>query len=177
MLTSEGIPIKYLITLLNSKVNRFYFDFVGSMTAGGAFTLNRNSISELRIIIPSEKKQTPFIKKADLVLNLKLKLHNEVTSFLDWLMHTFSIEKLSKKLEKYYELSLEIFLDEVRKKKVDVKSRKNYQTFKNEYEESLAVIKPLLQQIKETDAEIDRMVYELYGLTEDEIQIIENSLF
>jgi effector-binding domain-containing protein len=92
-------------------------------------------------------------------------------------MHTFSIEKLSKKLEKYYELSLEIFLDEVRKKKVDVKSRKNYQTFKNEYEESLAVIKPLLQQIKETDAEIDRMVYELYGLTEDEIQIIENSLF
>jgi hypothetical protein len=31
-----------------------------------------------------------------------------------------------------------------------------------------------VQQIAETDKEIDRMVYELYGLTEEEIEIIEN---
>ena len=30
-------------------------------------------------------------------------------------------------------------------------------------------------QIDQTDKEIDRMVYELYGLTEDEIQLVENS--
>ena len=30
-------------------------------------------------------------------------------------------------------------------------------------------------QIDQTDKEIDRMVYELYGLTEEEIQIVENS--
>jgi hypothetical protein len=31
----------------------------------------------------------------------------------------------------------------------------------------------LLQEIGETDNEIDQMVYELYGLNEDEIKIIE----
>lgn len=34
----------------------------------------------------------------------------------------------------------------------------------------------LLREIKRTDAEIDQKVYELYGLTEEERQIIESSL-
>jgi len=34
----------------------------------------------------------------------------------------------------------------------------------------------LLREIKRTDAEIDQKVYELYGLTKDEKQIIEASL-
>ena len=34
----------------------------------------------------------------------------------------------------------------------------------------------LLSEIKRTDAEIDQKVYELYGLTEEEKQIIEASL-
>jgi len=31
----------------------------------------------------------------------------------------------------------------------------------------------ILRQIDATDAEIDRLVYELYGLTEEEIKIVE----
>jgi hypothetical protein len=34
----------------------------------------------------------------------------------------------------------------------------------------------LLSEIKRTDAEIDQKVYQLYGLTEEERQIIEASL-
>jgi hypothetical protein len=33
----------------------------------------------------------------------------------------------------------------------------------------------LKQQIETTDKEIDTMVYELYGLSEEEIKIVENS--
>tara|TARA_R110002072_G_scaffold59685_1_gene151936 strand:+ start:530 stop:655 length:126 start_codon:yes stop_codon:yes gene_type:complete len=33
----------------------------------------------------------------------------------------------------------------------------------------------LKAQINQTDKEIDQMVYELYGLTEDETAIVENS--
>jgi len=33
----------------------------------------------------------------------------------------------------------------------------------------------LQRQIAATDAEIDRLVYDLYGLTEDEIKIVEES--
>ena len=34
----------------------------------------------------------------------------------------------------------------------------------------------LLREIKRTDTEIDQKVYELYGLTEEERQVIETSL-
>ena len=64
----------------------------------------------------------------------------------------------------------------LKKKKVDVKSRENYQTLKEEFENSIKVVTPLLQQIKDTNNEIDMMVYDLYGLTNEEIKIIENSL-
>ncbi len=58
-------------------------------------------------------------------------------------------------MDKYYKLSLDDFLNEVKKKKVNVKSRENYQTLKEEFEKSITIINPLLQQIKETDNEID----------------------
>ena len=32
----------------------------------------------------------------------------------------------------------------------------------------------IARQIAATDAQIDRLVYDLYGLTEDEIKIVEN---
>jgi hypothetical protein len=83
---------------------------------------------------------------------------------------------MSKKLDKYYELSEDEFIDELKKKKVDTKSRKNREYLEREFTESLAIIKPLLQQIEETDNEIDRMVYELYGLTDDEIKIVDDGV-
>jgi hypothetical protein len=86
------------------------------------------------------------------------------------------MEKLSNKLEKYYELNFEEFLKEVKKKKVDIKPRKTQELLENEFNESLAVIKPLLHEIEVIDREIDEMVYDLYGLTSEEKQIVEDSL-
>jgi hypothetical protein len=43
------------------------------------------------------------------------------------------------------------------------------------FEENKKKALDLKTQIDQTDKEIDRMVYVLYGLTEEEIQIVENS--
>jgi len=43
------------------------------------------------------------------------------------------------------------------------------------FEENKKKALDLKTQIDQTDKEIDRMVYELYGLTEEEIQIVESS--
>jgi len=62
ILTSKEIPVKYLLALMNSKLMEFYFEFIGIMTAGGAFTLKRETVSEFPIKIISKEKQKPFIK-------------------------------------------------------------------------------------------------------------------
>ena len=43
------------------------------------------------------------------------------------------------------------------------------------FEENKKKVLELKAQIDQTDREIDRMVYELYELTEEEIKIVENS--
>jgi len=68
ILTSEKIPLKYLLALLNSKLMQFYFGFIGIMTAGGAYTLKHETIRELPIKDISTKEQQPFINHADKIL-------------------------------------------------------------------------------------------------------------
>jgi hypothetical protein len=43
----------------------------------------------------------------------------------------------------------------------------------NYFEEQKAKANAIQKTITETDKEIDRMVYQLYGLTEEEIKIVE----
>ena len=176
MITSDEIDLKYLGSLLSSNVLNFVFTMLSSSLQGNYYELRKIYVEQLPIYRATLLEQKPFIEKADLMIKFNKELMNEINQFRDWLMQTFNISKLSQKLEKYYDLLFDNFLIELKKKKVNVKSRDNYQILKEEFEKSITLINPLLQQIKETDNEINQMVYDLYGLTAEEIEIIEESL-
>ncbi|MFH1702174.1 MAG: TaqI-like C-terminal specificity domain-containing protein [Nitrospirota bacterium] len=55
----------------------------------------------------------------------------------------------------------------------NLKSRELYENIKSEYEKSLSKLLPLKEKIRKTDWLIDQIVYKLYGLTEEEIKIVE----
>jgi hypothetical protein len=42
-----------------------------------------------------------------------------------------------------------------------------------EFESPLGKLRPLLERIRQTDELIDAVVYRLYGLTEEEIRVVE----
>ncbi len=46
---------------------------------------------------------------------------------------------------------------------------------RQEYEASLSILRPLKEHLAWTDWAIDQVVYKLYGLTEEEIQVIAGS--
>lgn len=171
---SKKFDINYILAILNSKFAVNYL----------------NSIRKARIInyfYPDDLKKLP-IKEINMdeqkelsTLAISLskynaEMYNELNSFKKWLNRTFNINKLSKKLEKYYELDFEEFLKEIKKKKVDVTQRKTQELLESEFKDSLAIIGPLQNKIKELDETIDNMVYELYEITPKEIEIIEDSL-
>jgi predicted amidophosphoribosyltransferase len=84
------------------------------------------------------------------------------------------IDKLSKKLETWYELTYSDFLKELKKKKVELSLSQKAEWedyFLAEQQKAME----LKSQIDSTDKEIDDMVYELYDLTKEEIEIVENS--
>jgi hypothetical protein len=43
------------------------------------------------------------------------------------------------------------------------------------YQQNLAKVLPLKEQLRHTDTLLDRVVYRLYGLTEEEIAVVEES--
>jgi hypothetical protein len=84
------------------------------------------------------------------------------------------LEKLPGKLENWYLLSYAEFIKELGKKKVklSLSEEAEWEDYFNEQKQKALALK---SEIDKTDREIDRMVYELYGLTEEEIGVVENS--
>ena len=52
ILTSDNIPVKYILGWINSRLMKYYFGHIGVMTAGGAYTLKAATISSLPFKIP-----------------------------------------------------------------------------------------------------------------------------
>lgn len=166
--------LKYILTLLNSKLYYLWLSNKGKMK-GESLELYKKPLTEIPIIKLSFPEQKPFIEKADKMLQLNKKLLNEINGFKGWLKSKYKPENFSNELDKYFELSFDDFLDELNNKNVDT-TVKDYKLLKKEFENNLEVINPLIQKIEQTDNEINQMVYELYGLTEKEIKIVEDSI-
>jgi len=80
-------------------------------------------------------------------------------------------QKGEKQLD--YEEFWKILEKNKNKIQVNLKSRELYDTIRSEYEKSLSKLLPLKEKLQKTDWLIDQIVYRLYGLTEEEIKIVE----
>jgi hypothetical protein len=60
-------------------------------------------------------------------------------------------------------------------KGIDITRREPREAIRQEYEASMARLRPLLRKSELTDRLIDLIVYRLYGLTDEEIAIVEGS--
>jgi len=79
-------------------------------------------------------------------------------------------------LENWDESDWDTFKAELAKGKTEIrdlsiKERREWQSYFTEQKEKAAETRAVIEN---TDREIDQMVYRLYGLTEEEIKIVEN---
>jgi len=184
---SESQELKYLLCIINSKLIYYYFI---------------NTFSDNKITFPKVKRsqmlEFPYnpIKEQHQLINIgnlkieaanKLKITND--KFQNYLKQKFQLQKLSKKLQNWHELEFGEFIKELNKaikannklrvkdglEEVPTLTKKDEFEWLDLFEENKQKAQALQTQINQTDKEIDAMVYELYGLTEDEIAIVENS--
>ena len=171
LLASEcSTNVKYYLSVINSTLLNFYYKLHYTDKNVKPIYLNELPIPN---ISPSEQK--PFIEKADLMLELNKEFYEKKDKFLTMLKSDMSLTKFSKKMEKFYELNWEEFEKELGKQKISLKGTKKDDWFDRfgKYKKELLILK---EQMNKTDKEIDKMVYDLYGLNQDEIKIIEDSL-
>jgi uncharacterized coiled-coil DUF342 family protein len=87
---------------------------------------------------------------------------------------TFELEKLSKKVQKFYELDFADFVKELKKSKI-ILSLKDQDEWEEYFEGYKTEIVDLKTKIDACDTEIDEMVFDLYGLSEEEREVVINS--
>jgi type I restriction-modification system DNA methylase subunit len=172
--TNSSIDLKYILCVLNSKLISFYIKNNFPLKQGGYFSMSSSLVDKMPFIEITQSQQQPFIEKADLMLSLNANLKELSQKFQRTIQRKFELEELPKKLQDWYLLSYPEFVKELAKKKVKLSLSQEAEWEDYFVEESKKVLE-LKAQIDATDKTIDAMVYELYGLSEEEIGIIENS--
>ncbi|MGE0083886.1 MAG: DNA methyltransferase [Desulfococcaceae bacterium] len=166
---SEHFDLKYILSILNSKYANKY--------------LNNNRRHRLenyfypddfrRLPIPAidPDQQRPFIQKADIMLDLNRQLAEQKQNMSEYLSVNHNLDSFSQKLQHSENLEFADFIKEVKKKKVNTDDKSIYESIKDFHSR----IRQLKSKIDETDREIDKMVYDLYDLTEEERKTVEQA--
>ncbi len=162
----------FYLGILNSKIMWFFLKNTGTELRGGYFRFKTNYLKPFPL---PEIPENPniVIDKVNSILSLNKDLQEISAKFKRTLQREFNLEKLSKKLENWFELNYTDFLIELKKQKVELSLSQKAEWedyFLQEQQKAIS----LTSEIEKTDQEIDRMVYELYGLTEEEIRIVES---
>jgi len=170
------IQLKYVLTILNSSLMSYYFLLNTAKSVRQLFPkiiledLRRFPIKNISTIA-----QKPFIQLADTMLDKNKELHEMQKKFNKLLQSDLKIEKLTEKLIAWNKLSWEDFLAELMKKKIELKLNQKAE-WMDFFEKEKAKANAIEEVITKTDSEIDLMVYNLYGLTEEEIKIVEGAV-
>ncbi|MBC8185305.1 N-6 DNA methylase [candidate division KSB1 bacterium] len=171
----EKISYLFLLSLINSKLIQYYYK--------AKFAANTDIFPKIRIAqvkdIPikeiSKNHQQPYIEKADQMLELNKQLQEKKYKFFSRIKNNLEIEKISSKLNSFYNNDFKSFLSELKKQKIilSLKQQDEWEEYFNNYKTELLNIQA---EINKTDNEIDQMVYKLYNLSDEEIQIIEGNI-
>lgn len=158
---------KGLLAVLNSKLAWWLISQFCSKINGG-FKLNWQYFGQIPVPLNLET----LSPKADEMLFLNKELQEINGKLLRTLKRKFDLTDPSKKLQNWQNLNYKEFVKELDKKKIKL-SLSDEANWEDYFLSEQTKAQALQAKISQIDKEIDSMVYQLYGLTDDEIKIIE----
>jgi len=164
------VELKFLLALLNSRLMNFYF----KSTVSGFIAVYPNDLKQLPISIQPIENQQNIIQLVDIILTTQKELSIRTHKFANYLKDKYNIEKLTEKLENWYNLSNNEFFVELKKNNIKL-TIKDEISISEYFEDEKNEISVLNSRFMSADNEINRKVYDLYELSADEIEIVENS--
>ena len=105
------------------------------------------------------------------MLSLNKQLQERRSRFLRRLAENIEGVKITTALQTFDELDFAGFVAELKKQKIrlSLSQQDEWEPYFNDYKEACITLR---EQIQETDSEIDTRVFDLYGLTPEEREIV-----
>jgi hypothetical protein len=166
---SHNYDIKYILAILNSTLIKRYWISKYSDSKQLFPKIKGYQIKELPIFITDA--QQPFITLANTMLTLHQQLQEKRSRFLRRLSENFEGVKITTALQTFDTLDFKGFAAELKKQKIklSLSQQDEWEDYFNQYANAC---QELTQQINATDNEIDNRVFDLYGLTSEEREIV-----
>ncbi len=169
----SGFSLKYILAILNSKLMSYYF--IKNTPKAVRQMFPKVILQDLRkfpVKISDLVQQQPFIDKADIMLEKNKELTQFSEQFIKLLQTKIQTVNINNKLQSWYSLMATDFFKELTKQKIKLPLSEQ-QEWLQYFEQEKINANNIQQTIQQTDAAIDAMVYQLYGLTDEEIGIVE----
>lgn len=167
---------KYLLSVLNSQCVWFFLknicSVLGDADRGGRLMLQKIYVEQIPIPKITESEQQPFITHAETMLTATRALADLRKRVLTLLLSKTGIQKASTKLQGWDALTWAELEAEFKKAKVKL-SLNDQEELLTYFEQKKAEAERLKTVLSTTDRTIDALVYGLYGLTAEEIQVVE----
>ena len=166
--------LKYVMCLVNSTLHRYLYESSVNESGKVFAQVKIIYIYPLPIKVVDETIQQPFITLADTMLSLNKQLQEKRSRFLRRLSENFEGVKITTALQTFDQMEFKAFVAELKKQKINLSltQQDEWEDYFNQYRNDC---QQLSEQIAQTDHEIDLRVYQLYGLTEEEIKIVEGT--
>lgn len=173
------VELKYILVLLNSNLINWWFNDKFKMP-----TISGYELHQIPIKI-NKNMENDIVAFGDIKLSQEPNFRDFLIQLTDLIQNKFQIEKLTTKLRNWHELDFGEFLKELEKarrksakenettySKQSLSEEAEWMQYFNEQKQKAEALKT---EIDKTDREIDQMVYDLYGLTDEEIAIVEEA--
>ncbi|MDO4441778.1 MAG: TaqI-like C-terminal specificity domain-containing protein [Moraxella sp.] len=160
---------KGLLAVLNSKIVWLFLTNICVVRNGGYIEVKPQYFEQ----IPIPNNSESLTEKAEQMLALNAELQSVLAKFLRTLERKFELSDFSKNLQSWHTLDYKAFIKELAKKKIKL-SLSDEAEWEDYFIDQQQKAAALASQIDRTDHEINQLVYELYGLTDEEIEVVEN---
>jgi hypothetical protein len=170
----EKFNLDFLIAVLNSNPATTFYRLLHDIKGKVFAKISLDKLSSFPLPEGTTEQRNELANLANKMNELKSDYMLILSSLRDYLQSKYSLDKVSKKLQVWHELEFSDFLKELKKAKVKLtlSEEAEWMAYFNEQKQKALALK---SEIDKTDREIDRMVYELYGLTEEEIGVVEGN--
>jgi len=168
------LPIedKHLLGILNSKLGWFLITNTCPRVKGG-YQLIWENFSKILI---HNKKNPKIVKMVDKMLEHMSKIIEDQEIVATRIKNELEVDSIPKKLFNFYDLSQRDFETEIKKISKSKIKKDDLDEWQKYFLKQKKLVNFEIDEINTIDEEINKQVYDLYEISKDEQQIIENQI-
>ncbi|MCB2292177.1 N-6 DNA methylase [Clostridium algoriphilum] len=164
----KGFDVKFVMGILNATLLTFWYKFEGDAYHGETRKYEPKSVKKFKIPVVEKNIQNNIANKVQNILNNGISINYLIIEFKEWLQFNFKVNIENN----FYKLETHIFIKKYFKQNSKLLSPKDLNIINNYFNKYSEGCRDFLNNNRLLIQEIDEIVYNIYGIDENQKKII-----